>query len=125
MFPYDAVFPRSGANGGNAYWRTRLDQLRLTSTQLRDDVISVPLRRKTPFGRSGWGCMLSVVDGSLARVLLEDLDPAVVQETLRESGRYTLDVLKDPLRPRDAVRTTPRCRALLPPTPPAMYLILM
>ena len=43
--------------------------------------------------------MLSVVDGSLAPVLWEDLDPA--------SSGYTLDVLKDRLRPQDAVETTP------------------
>ena len=51
--------------------------------------------------------MLSVVDGGLAQVPLEDLDPAMVQEIQRESSGYTLDVLKDRLRPRDAVETTP------------------
>ena len=51
--------------------------------------------------------MLSVVDGGLAEVPWEDLDPALVQEIQRESSGYTLDVLKDHLRPRDAVETTP------------------
>ena len=51
--------------------------------------------------------MLSVVDGSLAPVPREDLDPAMVQETQRESSGYTLDVLKNELRPQDAVETTP------------------
>ena len=51
--------------------------------------------------------MSSVVDGSLAPVPWEDLDPAMVQEIQRESSGYTLDVLKNQLRPGDAVETTP------------------
>ena len=51
--------------------------------------------------------MLSVVNGSLAPVPSEDLDPAMVQEIQRESSGNTLDVLKNQLRPRDAVETTP------------------
>ena len=51
--------------------------------------------------------MLRVVDGSLAPVPWEVLDPAMVQEIQRESSGYTLDVLKNQLQPRDAVETTP------------------
>ena len=51
--------------------------------------------------------MLSVVDGSLAPVPSEDLNPAMVREIQRESSGFTLDVLKNQLRPRDAVETTP------------------
>ena len=43
--------------------------------------------------------MLSVVDGRLAPVAWEDLDPAMVQEIQRESSGYTLDDLQDRLRP--------------------------
>ena len=50
--------------------------------------------------------MLSVVDGGLAPVPWEDLDPALAQKTQRESSPYTLDVVKYQLRPRDAVQTT-------------------
>ena len=50
--------------------------------------------------------MLSVVDGSLAPVPWEELDPALVQEIHQESSGYTLDVLKHQLRPQDAVETT-------------------
>ena len=50
---------------------------------------------------------VSVVDRSLAPVPWEDLDPTLVQEVQRESNGYTLDVLKDRLRPRDVVETTP------------------
>ena len=50
--------------------------------------------------------MLSVVDRSLAPVLWEDPDSALVQEIHPESSGYTLDVLKDGLRPRDAGETT-------------------
>ena len=51
--------------------------------------------------------MLSVVDGGLAPIPWEDPDPASVQEIQTESSSYTLDVLKDELRPRDAVETPP------------------
>ena len=84
-----------------------MDKLTLTSIQLPDDAIYVPLGRKTPIGKPGWGSMLSVVDGSLAPVPWEDLDPAMVREIQRESSGYTLDVLKNQLQPGDAVETTP------------------
>ena len=67
--------------------------------------------------------MLSIVDGGLAPVPQEDLDPAMVQEIQGESSSYTLDVLKDRLRPRDAMQTTPRgdeyvvCDATAPNSP--------
>ena len=99
--------PDWGAHGGNEYWRTLLEKLTLTSIQLPDDAIYVPLGRKTPIGKLGRGSMLSVVDGGFATVPWEDLDPAMVQEIQRESSNYTLDVLKDQLRPRDAVEATP------------------
>ena len=70
--------PDWGAHGANEYWRTLLDRLTLTSIQLPDDAIYVPLRRKTPIVKPGWGSMLSVVDESLAPVPWEDLDPTMV-----------------------------------------------
>ena len=99
--------PDWGAHGGNEYWRTLLDKLTLTSIQLPDDAIYVPLGRKTPVGKPGWGSMLGMVDGGLALVPWEHLDPAMVQEIQRESSGYTLNVLKNQLRPRDGVETTP------------------
>ena len=96
-----------GLHGGNEYWRTLLEKLTLTSFQLLDYAIYVPLGRKTPIGEPGWGSMLSVVARGLAPVPWEDLDPAMVQKIHGESSGYTLDVLKDRLRPRDAVETTP------------------
>ena len=119
-----------GAHGGNVYWRTLLDKLELTSIQLPDDAIYVPLGRKTPIGKPGWGSMLSVVDRSLAPVPCEDLDPAMVQNIQRESSGYTLDVLKinfDLERPwRLLLGETSTSRlTVLPPTPPAVHLILM
>ena len=60
--------PDWGAHGGNEYWRTPLDKRTLTSIRLPDDAIYVPLGRKTPIGKPGWGSMLSVVDGSQAPV---------------------------------------------------------
>ena len=84
-----------------------MDKLTLTSIQLPYDAIYVPLGRKTPIGKPGWGSMLSVVDGSPAPVPWEDLDSAMVQEIQRERSGFTLDVLKNQLRPRDAVETTP------------------
>ena len=47
--------PDWGAHGGNEYWRTLLDKLTLTSIQLPDDAIHVPLGPKTPIGKAGWG----------------------------------------------------------------------
>ena len=52
--------------------------------------------------------MLSLVDRGLASVPWEILDPAFVQDVQPESSGYTLYVLKDQLRPQDAVETTPR-----------------
>ena len=97
--------PDWGAHGGNEYWRTLLDKLTLTSIQLPDDAINVPLGRKTPIGKPGWGSMLSLVHGGLAPVPWEDLDPAMVQEIQRGSSGYTLDVLKIQPRPQEAVET--------------------
>ena len=84
-----------------------MEKLTLTSIQLPDDAIYVPLGGKTPIRKPGWGSMVSVVDRGLAPVNWEDLDPAMIQEIHPESSGYTLDVLKDQLRPRDAVETTP------------------
>ena len=99
--------PDWGAHGGNEYWRTLLNKLTLTSIHLPDEAIYVPLGRRTPIGKPGWGSMLSVVDGGLAPVPWEDLDPAMVQKIQGESSGFTLDVLKNHLRPRDAVETIP------------------
>ena len=44
--------PDWGAHGGNEYWRTRLDKLTLTSIQLPDNAIYVPLGRKTPIRKT-------------------------------------------------------------------------
>ena len=99
--------PNWGAHGGNQYWRTLLDKLTLTPIPLPDDVIYVPLGRKTSIGKPGWGSMLSVGDGSLAPVPWEDPEPAMVEEIQHESSGYTLGVLKNQLRLRDAVETTP------------------
>ena len=92
--------------------------------------IYVPLGTKTPIWKPEWQSMLSIVHGTFAPVSWEDLDPATVQEIPRESSGYTLDILKDGVRHGDGVETTPGedkypCWRLLPPTPPAMYLILM
>ena len=67
----------------------------------------MPLGRKTPIGKPGWGSMLSVVDGGLTSIPWEDLDPTLVQAIQRESDGLALGDLKDRLRPQDAVETTP------------------
>ena len=122
--------PDWGAQWGNEYWRTLLDKLTLTSIQLPDDAIYVPLGRKTPIGNPGWGSMLSVVDGSLAPVPWENLDSAMVQEIQRESSGFTLDALKNHPRPGDAVETTPGGHEYVAsdtgaPNSHAVYLMLM
>ena len=87
--------PDWGAHGGNEYWRTLLDRLTITSVQLPDEAIYVPLGRKTPIGKPGWGNMLSVVDGTLTSIPWEDLDSTLVQTIQRESDGLALGDLKD------------------------------
>ena len=67
----------------------------------------MPLGRKTPIGKPGWGSMLSVVDGSLTSIPWENLDSTLVQAIQRESDGLALGDLKDPLRPQDAIETIP------------------
>ena len=95
--------PDWGAHGGNEYWRTLLDRLTIISLQLPDEAIYVPLGRKTPIGKPGWGSMLSVVDGSVASILSEDLDSTLVQTFQPKSDGLALGDLKDPLQPQDAI----------------------
>ena len=68
-----------GAHGGNEYWRNLLDRLTISSVRLPDEAIYVPLGRKTPIRKPGWGSMLSVVDGGRTSIPWEDLDPTLVQ----------------------------------------------
>ena len=54
----------------------------------------------------------------------------MVQKNQRQSSGYTLDVLKNQLRPRDAVETTPGgdeyiVSDTVAPNFPCLYLILM
>ena len=95
------------AHGGNEYWRNLLDRLTISSVPLPDEAIYVPLGRKTPIGKPGWGSMLSVVDGGLTSIPWEDLDPTLVQVIQRESDGLAFVDLKDRLRPQDAVETIP------------------
>ena len=99
--------PDWGAHGGNEYWRTLLDRLTITSVQLPDEAIYVPLGRRTPIGKPGWGSMLSVVDGGLTSIPWEDLDSTLVRTIQRESDRLALDDLKYRLRRQDAIETIP------------------
>ena len=99
--------PDWGAHGGNEGWRTLLDWLTISSVRLPDEAIYVPLGRKTPMGKPGWGSMLSVVDGGLTSIPWEDLDPTLVQAIQRENDGLTLGDLKDPLQPQDAIETIP------------------
>ena len=50
--------PDWGAHGVEEYWRTLLDKLTLTYIQLPDDAIYVPLGRKMPIRKPGWGSMV-------------------------------------------------------------------
>ena len=99
--------PDWGPHGGNEYWQTLLEQLTISLVRLPDEAIYVPLGRKTPVGKPVWGSMLSVVDGGLTSIPLEDLDSTLVQAMQRESDGLTLGHLKDPLPPQDAIQTIP------------------
>ena len=89
--------PDWGAHGDNEYWRTLLDRLTITSVQLPDEAIYVPLGRKAPIGKPGWGSMLNVVDSSLTSTPWEDLASTLVQTIQRESHGLALGDLKDQL----------------------------
>ena len=82
--------PDWGAHGGNEYWRTLLDRLKISSVRLPDEAIYMPLGRQTPIGKPGWGSMLSVVDGGLTFFPWEDLDSTLVQAIQRERIDYGL-----------------------------------
>ena len=99
--------PAWGAHGGNEYWRTLLDRLTISSVRLPDEAIYVPLGRKTPIGKPGWGSMLTVVDGGLTSIPWEDLDSTLVQTIQQEGDGLSLGDLKDRLRPQDAIETIP------------------
>ena len=49
--------PDWGAHGRNEYWQTLLDRLTISSVRLPDEAIYVPLGRKTPIRKTGWGSM--------------------------------------------------------------------
>ena len=90
----------------------------------------MPLGRKTPIRKPGWGSMLSVVDGGLTSIRWQDLDSTLVQTILRESDGLNLGDLKDRLRPQDAIQTIPGGDEYVvtntnAPNFPAMYLFLM
>ena len=87
--------PDWGAHGGNEYWRTLLERLTISSVRLPDEAIYVPLGRKMPIGKPGWGSMLTVVDGGLTSIPWEDLDSTLVQPIQRESDGLALGDLKD------------------------------
>ena len=97
--------PDWGAHWGKEYWRTPLDRLTISSLRLHDEAIYVPLGRKTPIRKPGWGSMLSVVDEGLTSIPWEDSDPTLVQAIQRENDGLTLGDLKDALRPQDAFET--------------------
>ena len=99
--------PDWAAHGGNEYRRTLLDRLTISSVRLPDEAIHLPLGRKTPIGKPGWGSMLSVVDEGLTFISWEDLDSTLVQAIQQESDGLTLGDLKDPLPPQDAIETIP------------------
>ena len=99
--------PDSGADGGNEYWRTLLDRLTISSVRLPDEAIYVPLGRKMPIGKPGWGSMLRVVDGGLTSIPWEDLDSTLVQAIQRESNGLAFGDSKDRLRPQDAIEIIP------------------
>ena len=99
--------PDWGAHGRNEYWRNLLDRLTISSVRLPDEAIYVPLGRKTPIGKPGWGSMLSVLDRGLTSIPWEDLDPTLVQAIQRESDGLALGDLKDRLQPQDAIETIP------------------
>ena len=87
--------PDWGAVGDNQYWRELLEKLTLATFSLPDEAIYIPLGKSKPVGKPGWGSMLSFVDGTLAFVPWEELDPVLLQEVQEECKGYTLETLKE------------------------------
>ena len=67
----------------------------------------MPLGRKTPIGKPGWGSMLSLVDRGLTSIPREDLDSTLVQTIQGESDGLTMGDLKDRLQPQNPIETIP------------------
>ena len=101
------MFPLLRSPWGQRVLATLLDRLTISSVRLPDEAIYVPLGRKTPIGKPGWGSMLSVVDRGLTSIPWEDLDSTLVQAIQRESDGLALGDPKDQLRPQDAIETIP------------------
>ena len=53
----------------------------------------MPLGRKTPIGKPGWGSMLGVLDGGLTSIPWEDLDPTLVLKRYEVLHPYPLPSL--------------------------------
>ena len=101
------MFPRLGSPCGQRVLAEPPGQADYQVCLATDEAIYVPLGRKTPIGKPGWGSMLSAVDGGLTYIPWEDVDSTLVQTIQRESDGLTLGELKDQLRSQDAIETIP------------------
>ena len=81
--------PDWGAHGGNEYWQNLLDRRTISSVRLPDEAIYVPLGRKTPIGKPGWGSMLGVVDGGLTSIIWTRLWSGLYSEKAMDSPWVT------------------------------------
>ena len=69
--------PRWEAHGKIGNWRNLLGILTLTTIPVLTRIY-VPLRKKTPIGKPGWGSMLRFPDSAVAQVPWVQLDPISV-----------------------------------------------
>ena len=87
--------PDWGCTGEHAYWRRMLDRINVARVQLPDSPIYVPEDSDTAMQAPEWASFLSIVDGSLNRVPLCDLDQVLLKEVMAENRGLTLSDLKN------------------------------
>ena len=88
--------PDWGCSGEHAYWRRMLDRMTVGRVQLpKVPEDFVPEDSDTAMQAPAWASLFSIVDGSLNRVPLCDLDQVQLKEVMAESCGLTLSDLKN------------------------------
>ena len=82
--------PDWDCSGEHAYWRRLLDRMTVGRVQLPNGPIYVPEDSDTAMQAPEWASFLSIVDGSLNRVPLCDLDQVLLKEVMAQNRGLTL-----------------------------------
>ena len=87
--------PDWACTGEHVYWRRMLDRITVGRVQPPDGPIYVPEDSDTTMQAPEWASFLSIVDGSLNRVPLCDLDQVLLKEVMAENHGLTLSDLEN------------------------------